>query len=295
MMNSPNHQPAEMKTLPERVRPPKRKRGGFTLIELLVAIVIISILLAILLPAISSARTRARNAKVRAEISQLETSLGAFKAEFGFYPPSSITLCMNNDSTNPDRWDNHPKSKAVIMRMFPQFDFSDNGGGPWSSTAGLNGGECLVFFLGGVTDAASGQAMIGFSKNPARPFLQAGNNRIGPYFEFDPTRLMDFDGDQMPEYRDSLISQTMPIAYLSANDGAGYDIGDIAGSGMTDVYRVSAGGAAYKPKSFQIISPGADQQYGLGGVYNPENTGSLSEADRDNITNFVSNQSVLAP
>ncbi len=42
----------------------------------------------------------------------------------------------------------------------------------------------------------------------------------------------------------------------------------------------------HKSKSFQIISPGPDANYGTGGLFNPENKSNLSSHCKDNITNF---------
>jgi hypothetical protein len=45
---------------------------------------------------------------------------------------------------------------------------------------------------------------------------------------------------------------------------------------------------AFKPNSHQIISPGSDNLYGTGGVYDGKNYKSPSIDDEDNITNFSS-------
>ena len=67
-------------------------------------------------------------------------------------------------------------------------------------------------------------------------------------------------------------------------------------SGLTNVYMATnatgaSAAAALKPQSFQIISPGADGQYGTGGIYGASTAETdLSAAARrtewDNITNF---------
>ena len=134
-------------------------------------------------------------------------------------------------------------------------------------------------------------------------------------------------GDRFPEYIDSLSNQTAPYLYLSSYNGRGYEADD------TWVYNPHVGpptnphnpasgygqsaNSYWKPKSFQIISPGIGpheytedinrngqldvgedrngngvlddnvyKPYGLGGIYNPGNTELLSEQDGDNITNF---------
>ena len=45
---------------------------------------------------------------------------------------------------------------------------------------------------------------------------------------------------------------------------------------------------AWRENSYQLISPGADQKYGRGGVFNPNDSQGVEPEDRDNITNFSS-------
>ncbi|HBL43002.1 prepilin-type N-terminal cleavage/methylation domain-containing protein [Gimesia sp.] len=289
-------------------------RRAFTLIELMIAIVIILILLGLLIPAIGAVRLRAQQAQVRAEIGNLETAITAFKTDFGMDPPSGIILYEPGSAS----WD--PRSKGLIRQLWPQYNFSlpcdINGDGDTSDTIFLNAGECLVFFLGGVYERTSDGTfrIYGFSKNPARPFLNPGHTssdpgfdaeysatnsgRQGPYFEFDISRFVDTDaatnpGEFAPEYLDSFPSQQVPYLYLSSYGGRGYRSGDL-GTIMDDVYRQgdpasSTLGPPFKPKSFQIISPGSDYQLGEGGNYSPgKNLPGNRAVEADNITNFVS-------
>lgn len=282
-------------------------RAGFTLVELMVAISIIALLIGLLMPAISSARRNANVAEVKTEISALGQALADFKAKFGEYPPSRITLYKTADG-----WSSDNRSKTIIRRFWPSFDFtSDGAGGSFSQawpgeSISLDGAECLLFFVGGVRDIDG--VHIGFSSNPSQPFsVQPTRSRVGPFFEIDTGRLSDGDGDGLPEYLDTLPGQTTPYLYLSSYDGAGYRCQDwTLIDGMFDAYRLSEGeidtnrncmadasedingngrldfGSAYKAKSFQIISPGFDGKYGPGGVYNPESEGfDLTTADHD--------------
>ena len=54
------------------------------------------------------------------------------------------------------------------------------------------------------------------------PFSSSGQNRVKPYFDFNPARLVDKDGDGFSEYVDPLPSQSSPYLYFSSNDGRGY-------------------------------------------------------------------------
>jgi general secretion pathway protein G len=285
---------------------------GFTLIELLIVIAIIALLVGLLLPAIWGVMITARDAEVRVEISQLDTGITAFKAEYGgIAPPSRITI-----DEQGGRW-NDPQSRAIIRRLWPQFNFNvdrhfndDDGNGVVGNSGDdtddiftLNGAECLVFFLGGVFKDG---ALVGFSKNPSRPF-QTGGSRVGPFFEFDLSRVKNTGGlDNAPEYLDPLPGQTNPYVYFSSRDGRGYKNTD---SARSNFYTQKGGSAAFKPNTHQIISPGADGEYGdkdydddgtddpghrdyPGGEYDPDDQSTVGEEERDNITNFTNGRLV---
>ena len=196
--------------------------------------------------------------------------------------------------------------------------------GPWpatQTTLDLSGSECLVFFLGGLVSPTSG-AFSGFSKDPQYPF-GAGTTREGPFFEFNGSvilplgtagdvawngRLTDKDGDWFPEYRDTLPQQQSPYLYFNGTNGYRTDFPTspwhntdnyntaVPAISINNAYYSSlnlmtapAMSAPHKPKGIQIISPGADGQYGIGGLFNPAMPSALSDNyDRDNITNFHS-------
>jgi len=197
---------------------------------------------------------------------------------------------------------------------------------PMTTQRDLSGAECLVFFLGGMVNLTNG-AFTGFSKDPQQPFGH-GTNREGPFFEFKGSlrtplmaagdgawvgRMTDKDGDWFPEYRDPLPQQQNPYLYFNGVNGYRTDFPMSNPWHNTDNYvagvpAMSINNAYYnrpdytttfltvapamsnphKPKGIQIISPGADATYGIGGAYTPASTGGFNEADRDNITNFHS-------
>lgn len=311
------------------------RRSGFTLIELLVVIVIIAILVGLLFPAIRGAVDTAKEAKVVVELSQIDSALVQFKTRFGITPPSFIVLYEQGEGQgNPD-WGvdttsglssgARRTSRAAIRQMWPDFDFTYNNGsidinndGDTADVLALNGSECLMFFLGGVTGKTTVNGRdrwqtLGFSATPNRPFYPSVGNRIGPFLEFDSGRTVDIDSDGMPEYTDSFPGQSMPIQYLSSYDGSGYrpyglDYNPATGINLTiaddelmtegkclqRMYYESPSFSTGDPipsnatpfagNTYQIISPGIDGDFGFGG-YVGAGSGQPKETS-DNLANF---------
>jgi len=284
---------------------PRHPRHGFSLIELLVVIVIIGILMALILPALNGARLSARMTAVSTEITQLDQALVSFENRFKCLPPSSLTI-----PTDPANWT--ATDRQSILRIWDQFDFSTCGG-LGSVAAGvsgaypgapihLNGAECLVFFLGGMNADPNGLGqLIGFANNSQIPWAVYPQNRDIPFFEnFVPNRLVDLDGDGAREFLDSLPDQAMPYllfssqgkSYDKTNSATAWDAFDVHGGmtnplDMTSIYIGPDGKTPLRNQGYQIISPGLDQAYGIGGVYTDgtELTGPR-QPEADNITNF---------
>lgn len=149
----------------------------------------------------------------------------------------------------------------------------------------------------------------GFSKNPINPFA-LGGGRDTAVFEFDPARLVDTNNNGYPEFVDQLPSQSYPYLYMSSYEGQGYRSNS---SLATFEFATAAQAAAtpfpptgpylqsqtvttstpWKAKSFQIVSPGFDNNYGPFGVWTEASAeADLSATNRnyevDNITNFHS-------
>jgi prepilin-type N-terminal cleavage/methylation domain-containing protein len=316
MQHSPRH--SHLATRHSRC---EAARFAFTLLELLIAISIIAVLASLILTVASSASIRAHNAQVAADIQSLSAGIAAFKQRFGVEPPSSITLQENPGTT---AWD--ARSMGLIRQIWPQFDFTYanesgnvidiNGNGTTNDSITLSGVECLVFFLGGMptlnNPTAAGGPPMGFSQNPVDPFNRSGSNRLS-FAEFDKSRLILYTppgGTQhtMNAYLDTLSGQQQPYLYLSSYGGQGYNVANELsappGGTFVDIYRQGPNGFTtatpsppWNPNTFQIISPGGDQQYGLGGEYETATANTLlvgtRAVERDNITNFSSG--TLAP
>jgi len=288
---------------------PRRAPAAFTLLELLIAIAIIGILASLILTVAGAANIKARNAQVGVDISDLSKGIAAFKQKFGVEPPSRITLYEQASG-----WNGDPRSMGIIRQIWPQFDFTYaaytgnqidiNGNGAMTDTITITGSECLVFFLGGVPQlngTTVGQPPMGFSQNPSDPFNRNGSNR-DRFTEFDASRLFLYAGHTMNTYKDTLPGQSQPYLYLSSYNGQGYDVANELTPSpplgtFTDVYRQGPNGFStsnpsppWNANSYQIISPGADAAYGIGGEYESGDPKGLlvgtRSTERDNITNF---------
>lgn len=69
----------------------KRGLRGFTLIELLVVIAIIGLLSSVVLASLSSARTKARDARRLSDLNQMRVALELYRDKNGQYPSSSLS------------------------------------------------------------------------------------------------------------------------------------------------------------------------------------------------------------
>ncbi len=76
----------------ERKRQILTNNRGFTLIEIMVVVVILGILAAIVVPRLLSRPDEARVTKAKTDIKGLESSLGLFKLDNGFYPTTEQGL-----------------------------------------------------------------------------------------------------------------------------------------------------------------------------------------------------------
>lgn len=152
-----------------------RRRTAFTLVEMLVVIAIIGVLVALLVPTINGVMVSQRNASTGIELQKLVSSIEAYKDKVGDYPPD-----FSNRS-------------AVVAHMTKAYPRNTRNMAVWLLTTpatqappDLDPAEALVFWLS-LTH-----------KNVRDPIGGTGANEV--YFEFDPNRLKDQDGDGWPEY-----------------------------------------------------------------------------------------------
>jgi prepilin-type N-terminal cleavage/methylation domain-containing protein len=278
-----------------------KRRSGFTLIELLVVIAIIAILAGLTLASVMYILNRGPQVQNRHDILQLSAALQNFKTKEGVYPPNRIRLRSNYADYNTTPLDQ--ESKAFLATMWPEL--GNFKGINWASrppaTApvfgnpakpqkdDLEGDQCLVFFLGGPpnTSVNASAGLMGFSNNPVDPIDPTNKNRK-KYFEFDVGRLFNRTGSTgsiFPSYHDVYGKQ--PFIYFSSNRRPnGYDT-TVNSLGVRP-YQMQTTPTIkfYMPESFQLISAGADGEFGLGGPWTEATATPITPAGKDDVTNF---------
>jgi prepilin-type N-terminal cleavage/methylation domain-containing protein len=185
----------------------------------------------------------------------------------------------------------------------------------WKGTL-LEGDQCLAFFLGGMQIPATAGAgnvnqCIGFAsdtRNPTRMPSQSNPPppRNDPFYDFPPARLTTlgttvlatryanfkpYDANPFFVYIDPFnrVDSGMPYIYFttygsrnnySPNDCLSLQIAPYQETGPTVVPI-----RFFNPNTFQIISAGADTQFGNGGYWNP-GVQPVDPQTKDNQSNF---------
>jgi hypothetical protein len=220
------------------------------------------------------------------DIGQIEGAIAEFQRKFGSkeYFPSRLVLCENFEDYFKQgkrgqvfRSQLHEDSWHFLSRMFPRMSRIDpklmdwNGNGvPGDKPVVLQGDQCLVFFLGGIP--APGQpGCLGFSVNRSNP-TTPGGDRIGPLYDFDPKRLVDFHHNGFYSYLDPYGQK--PYAFFSSyRQRNGYNRyltldrqSDCAALGVWPYAEAFEGQTPryLMPSGFQILSAGADGRFGPG-------------------------------
>jgi len=185
----------------------------------------------------------------------------------------------------------------------------------------LEGDECLVYFLGGipVIDANGVIGPSGFCTDKTNPTLPTpGRNRIW-FFEFKSDRLILTSRRPNNRFAVFVDRWNMPYLYFQARYGSANNYACFASTPVVGAQNdcptatgfpavnfnpyyktaTSAGATSFyvfhRPDSFQIVSAGPDQNFGVGGQFDPSNpeVTLVNRFDRDNFTNFYSGP--LAP
>lgn len=109
----------------------KQATHGFTLIEVLVVMVIIGILVSILLPNVVGLRNRARDNRIKSELSQLKTALQMYYSDFQKFPEagtdanSGLMMGCGDDGTEACGWGGRfsvtvDGQEKIYMEQLPQ-------------------------------------------------------------------------------------------------------------------------------------------------------------------------------
>ena len=265
-----------------RQRHPHR---GFTLVELLVVIVIIGMLAAIVTPAIMIAMSRAKVARIKAEIDMLHSAIMNYKNEYGSFPPSYSYL---DPAPPPSSLTFQPPYKH-LARLFPRCkvlnEFTEdtnlngmldtqvspsedaNGNNILDSAVPITPANAIVSWLGGYTS------------DPTKPLTGTGARK--KLYDFDQSRVVEtVSGSSGLSYFPP-NAEGMPYLYI---DAANYNFVDFATNGGNSVSGIkyfvwrqdkffdpntlspmsltaASSPKPFNPDSFQIISAGRDGEF----------------------------------
>jgi prepilin-type N-terminal cleavage/methylation domain-containing protein len=269
-------------------------RSAFTLVEILIVLAIILVLVALLAGAVYNAMSRGPQVQARSELGQLDSALGAFKARYGSYPPSRITLwsSVSKYGSTPLDLDSVAYLKSVFPALASSWSSVNWGGGVGNDGATLSGDQCLVFFLGGIPSEVGGvRTTLGFNtgNNPAN----VGSGAVR-FYEFPSARLVKSTTNNYFSFQDpwgtpyafhSSYSWKSPNSFnrYTTSDCANLKGGD-GPAGPSPYYLPATVNQGYNRESGQIISAGPDMQFGGGGSWSQNNLNTGVGAD--DLSNF---------
>lgn len=109
---------------------PKGQKG-FTLVELLVVISIIGLLSSVVFASLSSAKTKARDARRISDLHQITVALELYFDKYGYYPQSSCGWdCGGYRYSTDSSWNSLASDLAEFMPTLPK-DSVNNFSSPW--------------------------------------------------------------------------------------------------------------------------------------------------------------------
>jgi prepilin-type N-terminal cleavage/methylation domain-containing protein len=273
------------------------RRRAFSLIELLVVIAIIAILASLILGAVMLVRGKGPEVATRNDILQIQQGINNFHTAYKFYPPDHVRLCSNRSQYGTTPLDQ--QSIECINTMFPDLGNFTNipWAGPGTSTnldVTLEGDQALVFFLLGPPNGSSTPAMMGgFSTNPKDPVdvANAAPSRKR-FMEVEQAKLKlvpragNNAANNFPSYIDGY--HKLPLVYFSSNKRPNGYTTSVPGNtlGVSPYKQQDTPVTFYNSSTFQIISAGADGQFGPGGLWTSANFQAMPQAGKDDMSNF---------
>ena len=236
------------------------RRGGFTLVELLVVITIIIILMGLLTPVVINALTRAKEARILAEINIIDGGFKKYKADVGALPPSDFTKIgtANYSGGNPytpvftftpPPGVSSPQLLALanhIQKAFPRCNvyneigaiICSNSDYPNIAPAPVSPAQAIVFWLSGFCSdkehPISGLLTLGPSGNSI--VLNPNATRDAGPMEFDRTRWKTVGKSLTPVYC-AADTPGVPYVYFASQS---YSLHAAAYSGRTNLFAGTA-------------------------------------------------------
>ena len=121
-------------------------KKGFTLIELLVVIAIIGLLATLAVVSLSSARTKARDAKRKSDATAFMKAVELYFADFGVYPPSGGATTPNAAWSNASdaSWNTLQTAVKPYLPVLPKDPQQSANPAIWGAT-----GYSYSYFRGG--------------------------------------------------------------------------------------------------------------------------------------------------
>ncbi|MBQ9873885.1 MAG: prepilin-type N-terminal cleavage/methylation domain-containing protein [Thermoguttaceae bacterium] len=293
----------------------KGVRPGFTLVEILAVIGIIGLLAAATLVALGGTRGFFRSVTAKARLDDVSQALELYKQKYGEYPPDCNATDAEIQRHILKRW---PKVlKAGNVKAMVGYARDEMHRAPGSAPLFWLAGRTLVKLdesdpsspLVFVTAPVAGggpevPVYEGFYADPVDPFgitaPGSEQSRDEPLIDV----VYDSEGSGRGNYNENgFCFNGQPMAYFRAGKdgyaGKGYcaeAFGIEEGTEGGDAMPYMKNGRWYNPKTFQLILPGADGQFGLDFEMHQGDEplvrdlalpDTMSSFDWDNLTNFT--------